>query len=91
MQDLTKLTVPEGWTLDADRVLGDQALLTTGGPVRYMATIDFTNRGFRSGCAYSGKFVGDDWVKKKTRKKYAGRGWAQALVDDAVAHLREVL
>jgi hypothetical protein len=91
MQDLTKLQIPDGWKLEGERMIGDQALLVA--PIdgtQYMATIDFSNRGYRSGCVYTGRFVGDDFLKKKTRKTYTGRGWAQQLVNDAVDFLRDV-
>jgi hypothetical protein len=54
-----------------------------------MVTIDFRSRGIRSGYSVTGRFVGEEW--NKPRKKYGGRGWQQTLVDDAVAHLQEVL
>jgi len=53
-----------------------------------MMTIDFGKRGIRIGFATTGRFLGEEW--NKSRKKYGGRGWKQALVDDAVAHFREV-
>jgi hypothetical protein len=81
--------VPEGWALEALPRLPDYALLSTPPPMHYMVTIDFHRRGFRTGCSVSAKFVGEEW--NKMRKKYRGRGWKQALVDDAVAHLRKVL
>jgi hypothetical protein len=54
-----------------------------------MATIDFRARGIRTGCSVTGRFISEEW--NKPRKKYLGRAWRQELVDDAVAHLREVL
>jgi len=54
-----------------------------------MATVDFRLRGFRTGYSTTGRLVGEGWNAR--RKKYGGRGWRQAVVDDAVAHLREVL
>lgn len=86
---LAELRVPDGWTLEPMERQPDHALLTTPSPRRYMATIDFRARGFKPGCGTSGRFVGDEWNKR--RKKYGGRGWRQTLVDDAVAHLQEVL
>jgi hypothetical protein len=53
-----------------------------------MATIDFRARGFRTGYSISSRLVGEEW--NKTRKKYRGRCWKQALVNDAAAHLREL-
>ncbi len=81
--------IPEGWTLEPLPRDDDRALLSTPPPRRYMATIDFCARGIRSGYSVTGRFVGQEW--NKPRKKYGGRGWRQALVDDAVAYLQEVL
>jgi hypothetical protein len=83
------LQIPDGWTMEPLPRQPDYALLQTPPSPQYMATIDFARRGFRSGYSTTGRFVGEDW--KKPRKKYTGRGWKQQLVDDAVAHLREVL
>ena len=82
------LRIPDGWTLEPLPRQEDYALLSTPSPC-YMATIDFGRRGIRSGYSTTGLFVGEAW--NKPRKKYGGRGWKQALVDDAVAHLQEVL
>lgn len=86
---LLSLRIPEGWTLEPLDRLPDYALLSTPSPNRYMATLDFRLRGFRSGCCTTGRCVGEEW--NKPRKKYGGRAWRQQIVDDAVAHLREVL
>lgn len=86
---LDGLKIPDGWTLESLERLPDYALLSTPSPRRYMSTIDFKRRGIRSGYCTTGLFVGEEW--NKPRRKYAGRGWKQALVDDAVAHLQEVL
>jgi hypothetical protein len=83
------LRVPESWTLEPLERQPDYALLSTPSPVRYMATIDFKRRGIRSGYSTTGMFIGEAW--NKPRKKYGGRGWKQAIVDDAIAHLQEVL
>jgi hypothetical protein len=85
----TGLRIPEGWTFEPLPRLPDQLLLNTPPPQRYMTTIDFRARGYRSGYSTTGRFVGEEWNKR--RKKYIGHGWRQALVDDAVAHLQEVL
>lgn len=86
---LLSLRVPEGWTLEALPRDDDRALLSTPSPRRYMATIDFRARGIRSGYSVSGRFVGEEWNKR--RKKYGGRGWRQALLDDAATYLRALL
>lgn len=83
------LRIPEGWTFEPLPRDADRVLLSTPSPRSYMATVDFRARGFRSGYSVTGRLVGDEWNKK--RKKYGGRNWRQALVDDAVAHLQEVL
>jgi hypothetical protein len=83
------LRLPVGWTLEQLERDVDHALLSTPSPGRYMATIDFCARGFRSGYSTTGRLVGDEWPKQ--RKKYGGRGWKQALIDDAVAHLQALL
>ena len=86
---LPDLCVPDGWTLESLERRPDYALLSTPSPRSYMATVDFRLRGFRSGYSTTGRLVGDEWNKR--RKKYGGRGWKQVLVDDAVAHLQELL
>ena len=86
---MTDLQIPEGWTLEPLERQPDYALLSTPLPGSYMTTIDFGRRGFRSGYSTTARFVGEEWNSR--RKKYGGRGWKQALVDDAVAHLQEVL
>ena len=83
------LAIPDGWTLDPLPRQPDYMLLTTPPSPSYMATIDFGKRGIRSGYSTTGRFVGEEW--NKPRKKYGGQGWKQELVDDAVAHLQEVL
>ncbi len=81
---MTQFRIPEGWSLEPLGLLLDQhVLLTTSPPGRYMTSIDFRARGFRTGYSTTGRLVGG--------KKYGGRGWKQALVDDAVAHLQELL
>jgi len=84
---LLSLRIPEGWTIEPLERQPDHALISTPPPRRYMATVDFRLRGFRGGYSTTGRLVGEEW--NKPRKKYGGRGWRQAIVDDAVAHLRE--
>lgn len=82
------VVVPDGWTLEVLPRQPDYALL--GVPAgRYMATLDFGRRGIRTGYSTSGRLLGEEW--DKPRKKYVGRGWRQALVDDAVAHLQALV
>ena len=86
---VTGLSVPEDWTIEYLPRQPDFVLVSTPLPGRIMATVDFRLRGFRTGYSVTGRLVGEEWNKK--RKKYGGRGWKQAVVDDAVAHLQEVL
>lgn len=88
MSALEGLRVPEGWTIKPLERQPDHALVSTPSPGRYMATIDFRLRGFRTGYSTTGRLVGEEWNTR--RKKYGGRGWRQQVVDDAVSHLREV-
>ena len=81
--------VPEGWLLEGLPSQPDFALLSTPPLCCYFVTIDFRMRGFRNGYTTTGRLVGEDWNTK--RKKYGGRNWKQALVDDAAAELRKVL
>lgn len=82
--------LPEGWTLEPLPRQPDHALLYTPSTGYHcMATIDFRARGIRTGFSTTGRFISEEW--NKPRKKYRGKSWRQALVDDAVAHLREVL
>ena len=83
------LRIPDGWTIEPLERRPDYALLSTPAPYRYMATLDFRMRGFRSGFTTYGKLFGEEW--NKPRKKYGGLGWKQAVVDDAVDHLLEVM
>jgi hypothetical protein len=87
---LERLVIPEGWTIELLPRQPEHALLSTpSSGYRCMATIDFRARGIRGGLSTTGRFISEEW--NKPRKKYGGRAWKQALVDDAVAHLREVL
>lgn len=83
------LRIPEGWALEELPREPDHVLLSTPSPGRYMVTIDFSRRGFRNGYSTTGRLVGDE--RNKERTKYGGRGWRQKIVDDAIAHLQEVL
>lgn len=84
------LLIPDGWTIEPLARMPDHVLLHTPSiGFRCMATIDFRARGIRTGYSITGRFISEEW--NKPRKKYGGLGWRQELVDDAVAHLREVL
>jgi hypothetical protein len=83
------LRIPDGWTLEPFERQPDYAQLSTLSPRRYMATIDFRARGIRSGYNTRGRFVDEEW--NKPRKRPNGRGWKQSLVDEAIAHLQELL
>ena len=83
--------LPEGWKIEPILHTRLQAILTCPPPTLY-ATIDFDCRGFRGGYCVTGKFVGEKLLRsgKTQRKQYDGRGWKQALVNDAVAYLEKV-
>ena len=83
---LSNFNVPDGYFIELLPRQPDHVLLRTKSG--HMMTIDFGKRGIRIGFATTGRFLGEEW--NKSRKKYGGRGWKQALVDDAVAHFREV-
>jgi hypothetical protein len=83
------LSIPVDWMLEPMERDPDHALLSTPSPNRYFATIDWRLRGFRMGCTTYGLMAGETWDRK--RKKYTGRNWKQAIVDDAIAHLQELL
>jgi hypothetical protein len=80
---MATVKIPEGWSLERDGYGKGYDVLSTPPPIRYSATIDWERRAFRSGMSVTGTVA--------SVKKYAGRGWRQALVDDAVTHLRKVL
>lgn len=69
--------LPEGWTTEA-LAGGAHTLLKSPNEVGY-ATVDWSRRGFRSGCSVTGPMA--------STKSYAGRGWREQLVRDAVAWL----
>jgi hypothetical protein len=75
--------IPRDWTLEQDGYGKGHDVLMTPAPIRYAATIDWVKRVYRSGMSTTGPIV--------SKKKYKGRGWQQALVDDAVAYLSELL
>lgn len=76
-------TLPNGW--HSEEVRCGQTLLKMpsgiDGPGGYV-TIDWDRRGFRSGYSTSGRLT--------STEKYAGRGWKEKLVADAVAWLQGV-
>lgn len=77
----TKTNLPEGWT--AESVYdGRFTLIHSAPPKRYMATIDWERRCVRPGLVTRGQTISD--------KEYAGRGWRDAIVADAVEHLRSI-
>lgn len=80
--------IPAGWTLEPATGWSEIFVLTATDHLG-CTTIDFQRRGFRGGAfVISGPFVGEKLTRRGyTRKKYGGRGWRQALVDDAVTWL----
>lgn len=75
---MNDVRVPAGWTYESVSNTNDYFLIKT--PEGYMATLDFARRVFRSGMTISACPV-------NTVKKYRGRGWKQALCDDATKWL----
>jgi hypothetical protein len=76
-----KVDLPEGWTSESvyeSRYL----LLQSPSPKRYMATIDWEKRCIRLGFTTRGTTISE--------KKYTGRGWKGALVQDAIECLRAI-
>jgi hypothetical protein len=79
---ITNPTLPEGWTSED---LGRDQLLISA-PCDHLTvyvTVDFFHRGFRAGQSTTGPF--------SSRTPYGGLGWGRRLIDDAVAHLKEVI
>jgi len=70
------ISLPDGWT--SEPCYGRDAEVITS-PSHVFVTVDWSNRGFRSGITTIGTLMG--------AKKYTGRGWRQQLVDDAVSWL----
>lgn len=88
---INDLKIPKGWTLEPMERERDYVLLSTPSPDRYMATLDLRGRGFRAGMTTYGLYVGERMGNPGGRKRYEGRGWQQAIVDAAIAHLQELL
>ena len=82
------MKIPHGWTLEPMKGTRDISILEA--PGLGSTTIDFRLRGFRGGMfVLSGRFVGEKLTKRgHERKQYGGRGWKQAIVDDAVTWLK---
>lgn len=76
--------LPPGWT--CERYSPGMNHYIVFSPRRYMVTLDFDRRCLRSGLAVNGLPL----AAGREPKKYAGRGWKEALVADAVAHLRPI-
>lgn len=75
-----ELSVPEGWKLDHESDV--QSIVSTPSPEVYYASIDWGERCFRSGMTTFGSRI--------NHQEYAGPGWRQRLVNDAVAWLRKL-
>ena len=86
-----KFSLPEGWTFeDLDH---DTVLVKSPAPHRYMATLDMKSRGIRSGLCRSGRFIDEEpqlGRSRLKRKTYAGRGWQQKMMADAVKFLESL-
>jgi hypothetical protein len=74
MLELVKSLLPEGWTAEESKTYG----IVMHNPHAGYVTIDLAMRGFTAGCCI---------VRK--RGPYKGRGWQRALVEAAVACLKE--
>lgn len=84
--NVSKLTVPQGWT--AEEVPGSRRQLAIGKPREAgggFVTVDFERRVFGPG--YGG-FPSSRYID--IPMNYAGRGWQQRIVDDAVAWLTAI-
>lgn len=87
-----KFSLPEEWTLeDLDQ---NHILVRSPAPDHLMATLDLKDRGIRSGLCRSGRFIDEEPFgmsrSKQKRKAYAGRGWQQKMMDDAVKFLKAI-
>ena len=75
--------IPEGWTaepaFDVPQLRDRYLLLRHPDLTVGMVTIDWKLRVFRFGCATT--------MPPNSVKKYGGRGWQQAIVDDACGAL----
>ncbi len=82
-----KAQLLDGWTAERVDWNGSEfyVVTTRGG---YMATIDYRNRGYRSGRSFSGLL--EDWRQEPREYRYVGRGWLDRLTLDVVAHLARV-
>lgn len=74
--------LPPDWTHEAPRHLKDIVVLHAPDN-KGMVSVDFLQRCFRSGLS--------SWGPKASTKQYAGRGWREILVADAVEWLKGVL
>jgi hypothetical protein len=79
---MDNIVIPAGWTFEDIKDRG-QTLLMTPAPQRYMTTIDWERRGFRSGYCTYGRLLNNG--------SPTGRGWKQRLVDEAVVFLEGLL
>jgi hypothetical protein len=81
MTKMTKTNLPQGWS--SEDAYDERFLLIRSAPPKsYMATIDWQERCVRLGFVTRGPAISD--------KEYAGRGWRDDIVEDAVAHLRSI-
>jgi len=73
--------LPACWTLE-EVYSSRYVLLRSAPPQGYMATIDWQERRIRTGMTTRGAPISD--------KEYVGRGWRDAMVADAIAHLQSI-
>ena len=69
-------TLPDGWTSEE----WNRCLVITAPDRGGSVTLDFEKRGFRAGVVVHGRLT--------SQMTYAGRGWMQRLLDDAVLWLQ---
>lgn len=79
MTELHGVHLMAGWTYE---VLDGDGWVTIRCPEGGAVTVDFNKRGFRGGVSTHGRMV--------STATYAGRGWKQALVANAVRWLDNV-
>ncbi len=71
------IEVPIGWRISP--YSGRKDVFVFHSPQRYMVTVDYDRRCFRSGSSIYGR--------PENKVGYRGRGWRQALTDEAIKWL----
>lgn len=73
------ITLPPGWT--QEHIAGRGTIISSPGPECYAATVNEQVRNFELGHG----------VVVRTKSNRSGRGWRQALYDDAIAAIQNVI